>query len=157
MSDVMFRRIHGRIVPVQRPRTEQASAFLDPKAIAAGVAAGTATAGAVFAGSGKVANEFRKTAKTWKLERLVANLKSAPTKIIEPKTIFEYANADRVNKAAEIARSRFARFSPLLAQHHSILNSIRRFTPVAAIGLGLGAAGLAYLGRVAYKQRTDNR
>lgn len=139
-----FRRVRGRVIPIRKKSEtpgKKADAIL--KGAAAGIAQGTATAGAWYAFGKRLAVQRERTA------RILAKVRKTVIPTVKPAVdIFDYERVDRISKLASkshyVKRVRIAKLKSILNTQKAILKSTRRFGPAAVAGSSILAGVSTY-------------
>lgn len=183
-NKVVFRRIHGHIVPIRVKQDVGKPNYANPKAIGNAVVAGVSAGFGALASSHVLEKEFLAKFKTTKLTKVVGALenriksfkvangvptvtKISFTKAGRPRisrkvmNIFEHASdlARTQSKAAILNAdtARLAKFKPILATQQNFLARFRKISPKVAIGVGVGAAVASYIGAVALNKTHEKK
>lgn len=183
-SKVVFRRVHGRIVPIRIKQDVSTPNYTNPRAIGNAIATGVSSGFGALASSHVLEKEFLSKFKTTKLTKVVGALETriksfkvttslptltkisftkrgAPRIKKMPMTIFEHASdiAKTQAKAAILSadKARLAKFKPILVTQQKFLDRFRKISPKVAIGVGIGAGIASYLGAIAIKKPRESR
>lgn len=158
-QQIVFRRVHGRLVPIKVNR--QGPNYADPHAIRGGAQAATAAAGgaygtikgvqyALFKRSERLLNISKKYAsrpepRVWVDMKMT---KAGKTKLLEP-SMFDRFNFRKAQQAHQHNLARAAKYAVPGQQLRKIAGLVSRHSIKVAIGVGVVAGVSAYLGKVA--------